>query len=163
PSRPQPPVHPDGPAGLQGDVLQAEIGGGGAAAPPRPDLLARGTPPPPRPRHHPAAPAPPPRLRPPPPPPPPPAPPPPPPPPLLPGERPCARPQPVRTLQDHDLLAAEPPERLGHLGPDGAAAQHEQPAGDLLGAGRRAVVPRPGLGQPGNRRDQRGAARGQHD
>jgi hypothetical protein len=82
---------------------------------------------------------------------------------LLAGERLFARQQPVRTLQNHDLLAAEPPERLGHLSPDGAAAEHEEPAGDLLGAGRRPVVPRPGLGQPGNRRDHRAAARGQHD
>ena len=79
------------------------------------------------------------------------------------GERLLACEQPVRPLQDDNLLAAEPPERLGHLDPDGAAAEHEQPPRDLFGAGRGPVVPGAGLGQAGNGRDERAAAGGQHD
>ena len=161
--RPQLPVHPDRTPGLEPDVLQAEVGGGGPAAHRDQDLVAGELPPVRHLRHHRAVVAQPAGrghphaghhgdalglergLQ------------------FLAGERLLAREQPVRPLQDHDLLAAEPLERLGHLDADGAAAEHEQPPRDLLRAGRGPVVPGAGLGQAGNGRDERAAAGGQHD
>ena len=43
------------------------------------------------------------------------------------GERLLAAEQPVAAFDDRHLLAPEPLEGLGHLGADGAAAEHEQP------------------------------------
>ena len=82
---------------------------------------------------------------------------------LLASERFLAGEQPLRALEHHHVLAAQPLERLRHLGTNGAASEDEQPPGDLLGAGGRPVVPRARLAQAGNRRDHRDAAGGQHD
>ena len=82
---------------------------------------------------------------------------------FLAGERLLPREQPLRALEDHHLLAAQALEGLRHLGADGTAAQHEQPSGELLRAGDHPVVPRAGLAQARDRRDQRAGAGGQHD
>jgi hypothetical protein len=50
--------------------------------------------------------------------------------------------QPVERLDDRDLVATQALERLGHLGADGATAEHEEPPGELLGRGDVTVVPR---------------------
>ena len=71
--------------------------------------------------------------------------------------------EPIAALDHRDLLAAEAPERLGHLGADGAAAQHQQPARQLLGRRDRAVVPRRDVPQPRDRRDRGAGAGGEHD
>ena len=81
---------------------------------------------------------------------------------FLAGERLLPREQPLRALEDHNLFTAQAFERLGHLGADGAAAQHDQPPGQLLGAGDRSVVPRAGLAQAWYRRNGRTGSGGQH-
>ena len=48
---------------------------------------------------------------------------------LVTGEGLLPREEPRAGFDHRDLLAAEPAECLGHLGSDGAAAQHQQPAG----------------------------------
>ena len=70
---------------------------------------------------------------------------------LVAGERLLAREQAGPALDDDDLLATEPLEALGHLGADRAAAEHEQPARQLLGRGDASVVPRVHVREAGDR------------
>jgi hypothetical protein len=69
----------------------------------------------------------------------------------------------IEGLDDRDLLAAQPLERLRHLGADRASAEHEQAPGQLLGRGDRAVVPRRQVAQAVDGRDRRSGAGGEHD
>src|SRR6266536_3244499 len=78
------------------------------------------------------------------------------------GERLLPREQPVRALDHGHLPDPQPPARLRHLQPDRAAAEHQQPARQVLHGGDVPVVPRPQLAQPRHRRDHRAGAGGQH-
>ena len=60
--------------------------------------------------------------------------------------------QQARSALDHgDLIGAEALAALGHLGADGAAAQHDQATGELLHRGDVPVVPGVDVGQAGDR------------
>ena len=65
---------------------------------------------------------------------------------LLPGQ------QPRPALDHRDLVAPEPSERLGHLDPDRSPAEHEEAARHRARRRRVAVVPRPDIGEPVDRR-----------
>ena len=78
------------------------------------------------------------------------------------GERLLAFEKPVAALDDRDV-GAERAICLRQLAADGAATEHEQLGRHLLRRRRLAIRPRLRFGEAVDRRQQRGAARGDHD